>query len=116
GVLTGLPLEPIAGTEPLRDYFEQVITPFLQHGTAVRSPLGVPVRAASDFRELRQKLNPAAHGTVDVLEELCDRRRLFDRQARLHFWLQNWLWVHLPLSVSLVILLVWHAVTAVIYW
>jgi hypothetical protein len=116
GVLTALPLAPIAGTEPLRDYFEHVIAPFLRDGVRARIPLNVPVRAAADFHELRQKLNPVAHPVVDLLEELCERRRLFDRQERLQLRLKRWLWIHLPLSVSLMILLFWHAVTALMYW
>ena len=44
-----------------------------------------------------------------TLKELCDQRRQWDRQARMHFWLHAWLTVHVPLSVSLVILTVTHA-------
>ena len=49
---------------------------------------------------------------LNELQALCDLRRQFDIQARLHWWLHSWVWVHLPLSVALVGLLVAHIYTA----
>ena len=42
------------------------------------------------------------------MEALCQRRRQLNLQQIIHFWLHNWLAVHLPLSVALVVLLVGH--------
>ena len=47
---------------------------------------------------------------------MCEERRQWDRQARLHFWLHNWLWVHFPLSVALVVLMFVHIWAALKYW
>lgn len=117
GLLSGVPAEPVPDTERLRDYYETAIAPFLREGAAGRSRLRTRERAAEEFRDLKGKVNPAAHPVLDVLEELCERRRQHDRQARLHFWLHNWLWcVHLPLSASLVLLLLGHVLTAILYW
>jgi hypothetical protein len=44
---------------------------------------------------MRLKVNPAAHSVVDALEDLCERRRQLDEQARLHGWLHGWILVHL---------------------
>jgi hypothetical protein len=118
GLLNGpvLPPEPIPDTEPLRDYFTRILGPYLRRGATHGSRLTARQQAAEDFRELRARVNPAAHPVVDALEEVCERRRQFDRQTRFHFWLHSWLWLHLPLSASLLLLLAWHAVTAILYW
>ncbi len=55
-------------------------------------------------------------GEIARLKVLCDDRRRYDRQARLHRWLHNWLCVHAPLSVALCVILVFHVVTALKYW
>ena len=69
-----------------------------------------------DFRDLRLKLDPAAHLVVDALEDLCERRRQFDEQASLHAWLHGWILFHLSFSAVLLVLLVWHVATAILYW
>ena len=52
---------------------------------------------------------------VDRLADLCDQRRQFDLQARLHFWLHSWLGAHVALSVALTLLMFVHAVLALKY-
>jgi hypothetical protein len=113
---TRVPSAPLPGSEPLRDFFEHSVAPFLRGGAAADSPLQSPHRSAVMFQELRTRLDPATHETVAALEDLCDQRRQFDAQARLHFWLHCWLWVHLPLSAALVILMLLHAWVAIKYW
>jgi hypothetical protein len=100
----------------LRDAYDAVIEPFLRDGGAGRSPLRHGNRAAIVFQDLRVKLGPAAQPTLDGLEALCDQRRQLDHQARLHFWLHNWLLLHVPLSVALVVLMVVHVWVALKYW
>jgi hypothetical protein len=107
---------PVPGSEPLRVYFRNNILDFLKHGSASTSPLRSPERSAVMFRDLRTRLDPAAHDTIAALENMCDQRRQLDTQARLQFWLQNWLWVHLPLSVALFILMWLHVWVAIKYW
>jgi hypothetical protein len=68
------------------------------------------------FQDLRSHLDPAAHGAVDALEDLCFQRRQFDTQARIQFWLHNWLWVHLPLSAALIVLMFVHIWAALKFW
>jgi hypothetical protein len=116
GLLEHLPREPIADTGVLRRYFRTTIAPFLRHGRAAGSPLTSRRRAEAEFRDLRGRVNPAAHPIVDQLERLCDRRRQLDHQARLAFFLGSWVTVHLVLSAVLLALLVWHTATAIIYW
>jgi hypothetical protein len=108
----------VADAEPLRDSFLNAIGHFLLHGgdsregAVLQSPLG----ATAYFQSLRKMLDPAAHPAVETLESLCDQRRQFDLQRRLHGWLHGWLCVHLPLSAALIGLMFVHIVVALKYW
>jgi hypothetical protein len=113
---TRVPAAPLPGSEPLRKFFESTLRPYLLRGEASGVPLDSPTKAAGYFLDLRTHLDPAAHGVVEALEGLCDQRRQFDAQARLQFWLHNWLWVHLPLSAALVLLMFVHVFVALKYW
>jgi hypothetical protein len=86
------------------------IRPFLETGE--RRILGSRQRNQWYFDDLRLRVAPELRGLVDQLDELCERRRQLNVQRRIHFWLHNWLWLHLPLSIGLMILLVGHVVTA----
>ena len=79
-----------------------------QSGKQSGSELASAARSKVLFEELRLKLDQRAHKAVNGLEQLADERRLIDHQAKLHFWLHNWLWVHLPLSVALIVLMFVH--------
>jgi hypothetical protein len=107
---------PVADAEPLRTFFRTTAEPYLRGGAATGSPLRQAQRAAAIFEDLRTRLNPAAHEAVAALESLCEQRRQLDVQARLHFWLHNWLCVHLPLSVALIVLMFVHVFVAIRYW
>jgi hypothetical protein len=107
---------PVEEAEPLRDFFRDTVKPFLEKGPAAGAALRHPNRAAVLFQDIRAKLPPAAHASVDALERFCNQRRQWAEQARLHWWLHNWLWVHFPLSVALVLLMFVHAWVALKYW
>ncbi len=107
--------EAIANSEALRSFFETTAGPFLHHEGFGRSPLSRPDRASAMFADLKTKVDPRAHPAIDAMEGLCEQRRQLDRQERLHFWLHNWLLVHLPLSVALIALMFVHIVVALRY-
>lgn len=95
---------------------DDVLLPYLQGGDESRSPLSSPSDAVLRFARLREAVPEAARDTLDRLQELADLRRRWDAQARLHFWLHNWLLLHLPLSVAMTALMVLHAVRALKFW
>jgi hypothetical protein len=113
---TRTPAEPVAGAEALRGFFIESVAPFLQRGTASGSPVTFRNRAPVLFQELRNRLPAEAHASVDALEGMCDQRRQFELQGRLHFWLHSWLWLHVPLSAALVALTVVHVIFALKFW
>jgi hypothetical protein len=88
----------------------------LRMGTASNSPLADASRGALVFQSFKTQLPPAAHEIVDALESFCRQRRQWDSQARLHFWLHNWLWIHFPLSVALLVMMAVHVFVALKFW
>ena len=122
GQVQGKVLETRASTpavpdsEGLRIFFKTSVAPFLKQGPEPSSPMRHQARAAAMFQELKIQVPRAAHGAIDTLERMCTQRRQWALQARMHFWLHNWLWIHLPLSVALVVLMVVHAFVAIKYW
>jgi hypothetical protein len=114
-LVTRVPKVAVPGSEPLRTLFLASIEPYLLQGKRSRSSLILKNKADFIFRELKNKLGPGTHDAINILENLCDQRRQLDRQRRLHYWLHNWLIVHLPLSVALVVLMGVHIWVALKY-
>jgi hypothetical protein len=106
----------VPDSELLREMFFAQIKPFLASGAKSRSRLTELSYARQLFQTLRAQLPPGALGALTALEDLCNQRRQFDVQARLHFWLHAWLWIHLPLSIVLVLLMFVHVFVALKYW
>jgi hypothetical protein len=105
----------VPGAEVLSRFFAEVAGPFLLKATA-SSPLADGPRSRTLFQNLRTQLPPQAHGAVETLEDYCEQRRQWETQRRLHFWLHNWLWIHFPLSLALLVLMVVHIVLALMYY
>jgi hypothetical protein len=110
------PAAPIPGAATLAVFYREQVAPYLRTGTSSNSELADTGRAAVVFHSFKAQLTPAAHEIVDALECFCRQRRQWDSQARLHFWLHNWLWVHFPLSVALLVLMAVHVFVALKYW
>jgi hypothetical protein len=111
GVETGW----IAGSEALLSFHRDQIEPYLSARSGTRLPLGSAAQSSALFQALKTRLPPAAHPVVDRLADLCDQRRQFDLQARMHFWLHSWLGAHVAMSVALTFLMLVHAVLAMKY-
>ena len=54
------------------------------------------------------------HPTLERLTAICEERRQMADQIRLHHWLHGWLFIHLPLSMALLVLTIVHIVMALI--
>ncbi|MFM8633416.1 MAG: hypothetical protein ACKOEX_01160 [Planctomycetia bacterium] len=106
----------IPGTREISRRFFQDLRPYLLSGAAGGSPLAGPLESARFFESLRSVSPAAANGLIDQLRQVCENRRQFDLQARIHRWLHGWLLVHVPLSVVLGVLLVIHVPVALWYW
>jgi hypothetical protein len=97
---------------PLRHFYLQEMRPFLETSANGASRLAGAVTARAAFANLRTLLLPAAHSTLQDLEDICDEARQLRRQERLHHWLHGWLLLHIPLSLALILLGAIHAVMA----
>jgi len=113
---TRVQIEPVPNSEPLLVFFERYIVPFLTAKRISGMPLASGKRSDSMFRELKTSLVPKAHPVVDSLEDLCDQRRQFAKQAQIHAWLHGWLCVHLPVSVAMFVLMIIHVFYALKYF
>jgi hypothetical protein len=105
----------VPDSDLLRDTFYEKIAPYLLTGDRSRSGLGRRESCRQLFRALESRLPMEAAGALQTLADLCDQRRQYDAQARMHVWLHAWLWIHAPLSVALLILLALHAFVALKY-
>lgn len=115
-VQTYVPGSTVEGRETLRTFYHTLVRPYLLHGRKGSEKFVSPMQAATQFNELRSQVEASAHPAVDTLENACDQRRQFDFQRRLHFWLHNWLWLHLPLSIALIVLMFVHIWVALKFW
>lgn len=100
---------------PLKRFYLQELRMFLEEPTRRGQRLGDAERAKLEFAGLKTYLPPAAHATLQDLEDICDEARQLVRQERLHRWLHGWLLVHIPLSLALMVLGAVHAVVALKY-
>ncbi|RMG48393.1 MAG: hypothetical protein D6723_15200 [Acidobacteria bacterium] len=107
--------EPLRGSEPLKAMYLSDIRPFLERGPYGGTKLGTPQRAAALFEHLRTVLPEEAREIVDDLQAACEERRQLSLQKRLHHWLHGWLFIHVPLSMAVLVLALVHAVMALRY-
>lgn len=101
--------------KPMDDFAKQTLMPFLR-GVSASSPLQSVVRGETIFASIQLTLPALMGPAMDRLRAMVDLRRQWVLQARIQFWLHNWLLVHLPVSVAMSILMVLHAVRALKYW
>jgi len=97
---------------PLRRFYIQEMRPFLENPKQRGHRLGDAQKAAGAFAGLRTLLPVAGHAALDDLSDICDEARQLRRQERLHHWLHDWLLLHIPLSLALILLGAIHAVMA----
>lgn len=100
--------------EHLRDVYNTGILPFLRD-PAGGSPLANRTKAATFFEALRKRSPNSILPKLGDLESICEEQRQLTRQENLYLWLHGWLLVHVPLSITLLVLGGIHAIVAVRY-
>jgi hypothetical protein len=119
------PSPPNEGPAPVSDrhselalitFLKDQVLPYLKARSGNRFRLGSSEFAADAFRFVRLRVAPSYYDRVEQIQGWCDQRRLLDLQTRLHRWLHNWLFVHVPFSFLLVILTAWHAFVTLFYY
>jgi hypothetical protein len=100
---------------PLRSFYWREMRPFLQDPAARGHNLADPAKARTMFDAVRTVLPVELRETIKDLEEICEEERELTKQARLHHVLHDWLLLHIPLSLALLLLGAAHAVMALHY-
>jgi hypothetical protein len=105
--------EPAAETAapdaaPLRDFYLREVRPYLRGVFRASSP-------SPNFAALRSRVPDAWRERIERLRALCEEARQLVVQRRLHRWLHGWLFVHVPLSFALFVLVAIHIVSALRY-
>jgi hypothetical protein len=98
----------------LRSVYTGGILPFLRNPEGV-SPLADPRKAAPYFEALRKQSPESIHDAISDLESICEEQRQLTRQSKMYVWLHGWLLVHVPLSITLLVLGGIHALVAIRY-
>ena len=112
------PKPKVAATIPpallaqLRDFHLRVVRSFLSTGRSLPHRLDDGISARRAFAQLRSDLPAELHDSIQQLEELCEERRQFNTQLRLHRWLHWWLILHIPPSIALLVLFVAHVIVS----
>lgn len=101
--------------ENLNAVYVHKITPFLRDPDAKGSPLADGLKAKTFFDALRKQLPSGVHEALGDLENICSEERQLIRQRRMYFLLHGWLLVHVPLSITLLVLGGIHALVAIRY-
>lgn len=116
GVNKGDPKVDLHTQDILRQTYEGVVRPFLDPAYQRAAPLAQPAQADAVFHALRvlPGLTPVAE-KVARLEKICKDRQQLGEQERLHHWLHSWLFLHIPLSVALLVVGVLHVILSLYY-
>ncbi len=105
---------PIPRAGELRQFYLQQIRPFLGVDSRYNPQLAIDAQSKRLFNQMRSELPGELHDTLNQLEDSVDERRQFSLQSRVHHWLHWWLYLHIPLSMALYLLVIAHIVMALI--
>jgi hypothetical protein len=106
----------VEGAEPLKKFYLHEVRPFLVARFQSGSVLATPKGAVAIFQHAQALVPQRLHETIDDLQSICEERRELAIQERLHFWLHGWLFVHIPISYGLLLLSLYHAIFALLYY
>ena len=101
--------------QPIRTLYSEKVQPYLLQPGNFSHEMADSEVAATIFEQVRKMSPTVIDELVDDLENICTEKRQLDRQARLHHWLHTWLFIHLPLSWTILVLGAIHAVIALRY-
>jgi hypothetical protein len=99
----------------LRNVYTNGILPFLRDPDSTASPLANSTKARLYFEALRRQCPPSTHEALGDIESACEEERQLTRQRRMYLILHGWLLVHVPLSVTLLVLGGIHALISIRY-
>lgn len=117
-------LEPLSAREHDHEYsaerelaafYWNQAAPFFDPNVDRRHPLVNATFATARFARLKDSVPEEIRGVVEELQLACDERRQLISQSTIQSWLHGWLCVHIPLSLTLLVLGLLHVVMSVYY-
>ena len=111
--MTEIPTEDLQSAEQIRTFLDGDAMPYLRLKRGSGHKLGGQRMSDEAFRLLKLNVTPKWRPRVEELQGWCDERRRMDLQTRLQHWLHGWLLIHVPISLLLIIVTLWHAIIAV---
>lgn len=115
------PLSPVAvhnEFSPERElavFYWQQLAGFLEPGASRQHDLANPTVASARLSRLKDSVPEPLRPVVEELQLACDERRQLFSQTRIQGWLHGWLCIHVPLSITLLILGMLHVIMSLYY-
>ncbi len=94
-------------TEELREFYLQTVRPYLA-SNGQKGRLADATESSRAFTQMRATLPVELHEILKSLQQSCEDLRQFNEQKRLNRWLHYWLALHIPFSIGLFVLFVFH--------
>jgi hypothetical protein len=111
--LAEVPAEDLQSARLILEFIDEDAETYLRARNGRGHHLEEQRESDSAFRILRLGVTPRWGERVDDLQAWCDERRRMDIQTRLQYWLHGWLLIHVPFSLLLIVVTLWHAIVAV---
>lgn len=107
--------EEDSNSQTLQQFYLKTVRSFFVDQGVENHSLYNPSRAEAMFAQVRGMVPPQHQSQLEQIEALCEERRQLATQVNLRAWMHGWLIIHLPLSVTLLVLGIVHAVMSVYY-
>jgi hypothetical protein len=108
-----IPPEDLASADAIIAFLKDEAMPYLQARRGAGHRFAMQRESDTAFRQLKLNVTPKWLPRVEELQSWCDERRRMDLQTSLQHWLHAWLLIHVPVSVLLIVVTLWHAIVAV---
>ena len=95
-------------------YWNQAAS-FLESKVDRLHPLANSTFATARFARLKEGVPEELRTVVDELQFACDERRQLMAQSRIQSWLHGWLCIHVPVSLTLLVLGLVHIIMSIYY-
>lgn len=97
-------------------FLDSTVLPYLKTHHPRRFQLAAQANSDSAFRLLKVSVPEKFQPHVEEMQGWCDTRRSLDLQQKMHHWLHGWLLLHVPFSLALIVLTVWHAIATLFFF
>ena len=111
--MVAIPPEDLQSAKSITDFIASDAESFLRARRGTGHRLADQRESDSAFRLLKLGVTPQWGVRVEELQTWCDERRRMDVQSMLQHWLHGWLLIHVPVSMLLIVVTLWHAIVAV---